>query len=151
MTPAERTKLWRQYNPDKVAVQKKRHHQKHKDRLNIISRTYYRENREQQLMYQKLYRTAHRVEKLCKQFNVTPDFYFGLLDKQENRCAVCRREFVGNPCVDHNHKCCPGATSCGKCVRGLLCNDCNLGLGNFKDNPDFLNNAILYLTQLVEV
>ena len=27
----------------------------------------------------------------------------------------------GALCVDHDHKCCPGKKSCGKCVRGILC------------------------------
>ncbi len=40
-------------------------------------------------------------------------------------------------CVDHCHK-------TGK-IRGLLCASCNGGLGLFKDNPQALANAILYL------
>lgn len=32
-------------------------------------------------------------------------------------------------------------------VRGILCNDCNKGLGNFKDNIDLLLNAVSYLSK----
>src|SRR4029077_2130187 len=31
--------------------------------------------------------------------------------------------------VDHDHNCCPGAHSCGKCIRGILCGTCNSALG----------------------
>ena len=47
--------------------------------------------------------------------------------------------------IDHDHNCCPGDHSCGDCVRGILCPDCNRGLGSFHDNIEFLKNAIIYL------
>jgi len=42
-----------------------------------------------------------------------------------------------SPQIDHDHE-------TGK-VRGILCVNCNLGLGSFKDNPKVLKNAINYL------
>lgn len=57
--------------------------------------------------------------------------------KQKNKCAICRKRFIGIPCVDHNHK--TGAN------RGLLCRYCNLVLGNARDSVRTLLRAIKYL------
>lgn len=69
---------------------------------------------------------------------------------QLNACAICGDSFNDvMDHVDHDNRCCPQKTStdvtCGKCVRALLCGSCNQGLGNFKDNPERLMNAINYL------
>lgn len=52
-------------------------------------------------------------------------------------CAICGIE--GNLVVDHNHTTLK--------IRGMLCTNCNLGLGHFKDNKDLLQSAISYLDQ----
>ena len=59
-------------------------------------------------------------------------------------CPICRR--TDQPMnVDHDHSCCPGKSSCGDCVRGVICRDCNWGIGRFRDDPDALARAIDYL------
>lgn len=50
-------------------------------------------------------------------------------------CVICGSN--ENLTVDHDH-------STGM-VRGALCNNCNLGLGHFKDDPELLELAALYL------
>jgi hypothetical protein len=46
--------------------------------------------------------------------------------------------------VDHDHTCCAKNTSCGKCVRGLLCAGCNMALGLLRNNPGIISGLALY-------
>lgn len=62
-------------------------------------------------------------------------------------CSVCGRTDI-RLAIDHDHSCCPeSGRSCGKCVRDLLCSNCNTILGLCKDNPDILNDLATYVTQ----
>lgn len=48
--------------------------------------------------------------------------------------------------VDHDHACCPLARySCGKCVRGVICGNCNMALGLLRDSPAAARAAAGYL------
>jgi len=60
-------------------------------------------------------------------------------------CAICLQpeRIAGRSLsVDHDHRCCDG---CEKCVRGLLCHGCNVGIGNLMDSPELLRKAAEYL------
>lgn len=96
--------------------------------------------------------TRHREQYLWTTYRLTVDDYNRMVSEQEGRCALCGEEersaFKGTPkhlAVDHDHACCPGKSSCGQCVRALLCHRCNLAIGGFSDNPDLLRAAISYL------
>lgn len=67
----------------------------------------------------------------------------------DNRCEVCRAEFTDeNPsCVDHDHACCPGQSSCGECIRGFLCRKCNVGIGMLRDDAAVVARALAYLAK----
>lgn len=88
----------------------------------------------------------HR-ENIRWRYKLTVGEYEALLEAQGHACAICykpdRRGFRLS--VDHDRSCCPSDRSCGDCVRGLLCNDCNKGLGAFKDDPAALVSAAEYL------
>lgn len=47
--------------------------------------------------------------------------------------------------VDHDHACCPGERSCGVCVRGFLCGNCNSAIGLLGDSVDVALRASAYL------
>lgn len=83
-----------------------------------------------------------------RKYNLSLEQYKDILLNQDNACAICQSKdpLVGSFAVDHDHKCCAeNKESCGKCVRGLLCANCNQGLGKFKDNPELLVKAAEYL------
>ena len=79
--------------------------------------------------------------------------YLALLERQENLCAACHQPETARHqsgrirrlAVDHNHACCPGKASCGKCIRALLCARCNSILGQANDNADLLEALVSYL------
>ena len=52
-----------------------------------------------------------------------------------------------NMAVDHDHTHCPGAASCGLCVRGLLCRNCNSATGMLRDDPERAKGIAEYLTE----
>lgn len=66
-------------------------------------------------------------------------------DKGEPLCMICTKYRAR--AVDHDHKCCKGKTSCGACVRGLLCGNCNTILGRFGDSIERFLRAAQYLKE----
>src|SRR5579864_5081802 len=70
--------------------------------------------------------------RLKRNFNLTLEGYNALLVSQGGLCSICKQPPEDNEhlCVDHDHTCCPGDKSCGQCIRGLICQHCNKGLGN---------------------
>jgi hypothetical protein len=87
---------------------------------------------------------ANHAQQLRRQ-QCLPAQYNALLQAQSSKCAICgatqgHRSCGGRVCrlaVDHDHH-------TGK-VRGLLCNNCNRGLGRFKDSVEILEAAVRYL------
>lgn len=92
-------------------------------------------------------RKSYREWQLKSTYNLSLDAYESLLLSQNSGCAVCYTTDPGAKAfhVDHDHTCCPGNKSCGKCVRGLLCSKCNLMIGLSKDNSEILRAAALYI------
>lgn len=67
-------------------------------------------------------------------------------------CALCQRNMPQSGInVDHDHSCCPGQSTCGNCVRGVLCRACNRGLGSFGDDVGVLRKAVRYLERFESV
>lgn len=91
---------------------------------------------------------ADRAANLKRRYNLTSVEVVDMYRKQSGRCGICdipidvhELGFTEHEqaCIDHLH----GSTH----IRGLLCGECNMGLGKFKDNRRFLESAIKYLTR----
>jgi hypothetical protein len=87
--------------------------------------------------------------KLAERYGISDKQYRDMFERQFGICAICPETlelYARSTHIDHDHSCCTAKTrGCGKCVRGLLCQNCNLGLGNFRDNEDYLLKAVEYL------
>lgn len=90
---------------------------------------------------------CYRARNLWKNYRITVEDYDRMLRDQGGGCAICGgQDTRGHEfSVDHDHACCPDRTSCGTCVRGLLCNMCNAGVGMFRDRADVLEAAAAYV------
>jgi hypothetical protein len=90
-----------------------------------------------------------RARYLKHKYGLDVSSYAAMLEAQGGVCAVCGGDQPGYGRqrfhVDHDHSCCAGSKSCGKCIRGLLCGGCNVGLAQFRDNPETLERAAAYL------
>lgn len=120
----------------------------HKEEQDKKCRERYQNNKEYYRKWGVEYRSkpdkkeAHWKRETNRKFGPnTTNIYYELLEKQNNTCAIC---FTLDPktknkkwCVDHDH-------NAGN-IRGLLCSNCNLGLGHFQDNTTFLCQAVNYL------
>ncbi len=86
-------------------------------------------------------------KRLKQRYNMTLEQYDALLEKQGGVCAICHQPDWRELSVDHDHRCCADDSSCGNCVRGLLCDACNRSIGRMKDDPVRLIAAALYLME----
>ena len=98
-------------------------------------RTYYLKNKK--VLNRKLRDVAYSGR--LKKYNLSQEAYDVLFESQKGLCKICGK--LGNNgrrlAIDHCHS--------TKRVRGLLCTNCNIGLGNFQDNKEFLLKAVEYL------
>ena len=106
----------------------------------------------------RLWRKAHPEESRAGVRNSTLKWKYGIstvqyeemLAAQGGACAICGGTETGvswstHLHVDHDHACCPGNVTCGRCVRGILCQPCNTSLGKMQESPEPLRRAAAYL------
>lgn len=91
---------------------------------------------------------ADRAANLKKRYGLTSECVVDMYRKQAGRCGICdvpidihELGFTEHKpaCIDHLHD--------SGHIRGLLCGECNKGLGMFQDSRVVLEQAIKYLTR----
>ena len=100
-------------------------------------REYNKRKPEKKKSYRKNYRENHKANQLRAKYGITIEEYQAMLDNQGGVCKLCglvetvkisRGEGVRSLAVDHDH-------NTGK-VRGLLCHQCNVVLGQYEKHKD---------------
>jgi len=86
-----------------------------------------------------------RRKRNLQQIGWTPELFEERVKEQESKCAVCKRALTfemkisgTRACADHEHSEPPKP-------RGVLCANCNLGIGNLQDDPEIMRAAIAYM------
>ena len=128
---------------------KQSYYQAHREVVIARTKAHAAANPEKHAAYAKAWRQRNPdkvfAKRLRERFNLTVEQFEAMRREQDNKCPICNRTFTDTPHVDHDHACCNKATSCGKCVRGLLCRSCNTALGKLQDSVERLRAAIVYL------
>jgi hypothetical protein len=83
--------------------------------------------------------------RLQHNYGLSSSEYNTFLKKQEGKCAICKKTLEEGKrlSVDHSHH-------SGR-VRGLLCSNCNIGIGHFFDKPELLLSAYDYIKKHYEI
>lgn len=114
-----------------------------------VRRAYQRDwrenNRDKTRAYSKAWKQAHpekHASNVMKhRYGITHAERDAIMVAHNNACAICKAS--DKPLrVDHCHN--TGT------VRGVLCHNCNVALGHFKDNPEVIRKAIAYLNKEIK-
>lgn len=89
----------------------------------------------------------HYAAGLCRTHDATKRTYNlsseDLAERLSRSCEVCNSS--ENLTIDHDHSCCNARFSCGKCVRGTLCQNCNRAIGQAKESAKRLKLLASYV------
>ncbi|AIY32481.1 endonuclease VII [Mycobacterium phage MiaZeal] len=92
-------------------------------------------------------RDMTREQRWERVYSISADQYWAIYEAQNGCCAICQKSkgLSKKLSVDHDHSCCSGPTSCGNCVRSLLCTMCNRFLGHIGDSVEAAQRMVDYL------
>lgn len=118
------------------------------ERIKAKYREYYHNNKDKRKAQNKAWIASNKAKfgssyrrnrTLRAKYNITLEEWEVLFNSQSRCCAICKSPTTGVAGwhTDHCHK-------TGK-IRGILCNNCNHGLGNFNDSVVLFYGAIKYL------
>lgn len=101
--------------------------------------------REQSQRYKKKSWQKISVSESLRKLGLTNEQYASIRAEQDGKCAICGLEETAKSrngglrrlAIDHCHE--------KLKVRGLLCHNCNIAIGSFKDDINLLQKAIEYL------
>lgn len=126
-------KKYYQSNKNKIKMKNNIWAKNNKEKRRKTAKLWYLNNKDKVL---ETYKIKGKDQKLKRLYNISLEEFNKLYKQQNGKCLICKKS-EKTLCVDHNHQ--------TNKIRGLLCNNCNTGLGLFQDNINILTSAINYL------
>ena len=129
----------KKYGRQKKCIEcEKKYKQDHIEHIKKIQKNLTIKNKEKKRDYDKIYRIKNKIKihaqirnlRLKSNYNISYDQKLQLLNSQNNTCKIC------NCVLDITNQ-----------IRGIICRHCNTSIGQFKDNVEIIQNAIIYLNQ----
>ena len=130
---------YRQKNKDKLRTYQREYNNTHKEERKARDSKRKQDNPEE-------WQLRERTTQIKKRYGITIDTYDEMLEEQQGCCKICgihERELNKRLHVDHSH-------ITGE-VRGLLCTQCNTGIGMLQDSPEIIDAAAAYLRSYIGV
>lgn len=120
-------------NKEQRTAKRRAYRAAHRDELNAYKKAWRAAHRERHVAYGKTYRERpgyqeERRGRLVRRYGLSQTAYAAMLNAQGGVCATCLRPPENNRalCIDHDHQ--------TGIVRGLLCHECNVAIGNMRDD-----------------
>jgi len=135
---------WNDNNKDKLKKIKKKYKIAHKDEIQKYNKKHRNLLKDYYNNYKKKWRHNNKDKTKngkLKKYGLTIEKFNNLLQNQNYECGICKKKFKDSyplqPCVDHDHK--------TNVVRGLLCHNCNSGIGGLHDNVEYIICALKWI------
>jgi|SRR2546422_8904022 len=109
--------------------------EKRKEQKRKASLRYYYKHKDKVLAQRKSNKRGIKASEVKFKYGLTLEHVEAVSKEQNGLCAICREKEATD--IDHDHF--TGV------FRGLLCGNCNTGIGLLKERKDILENAITYL------
>ena len=92
-------------------------------------------------------REVRRNRTMLRSYGITLQERDEMLAKQGGVCLICGTPETAQRRlqVDHDHDCCSGNETCGRCIRGLICQQCNRAMGLLNDDAGTIAAVVKYL------
>lgn len=139
-----RVKRWRDAHPERAKAIALKSRIRNPEAYRARARRWFLANHEKHLAYSARRRKEKPrlvvSGKLKAMHGITLEQYEAIAASQNHACAICgtpQAEQKRKMAVDHHH-------GTGR-IRGLLCHNCNVGIGNLKDSKQILTKALNYI------
>ena len=137
--------LYRQCRKCRLEVRHERYKDYPENKLKDQQRSneWYRKNKDKVSQYRKNRRKDQDVWYRIKYTHkIDENTYMQILNSQDSVCALCKQN--KKLYIDHDHSCCPTENTCGKCIRGLICQKCNMMMHYIDECSDLFEAAFKY-------